>query len=64
MRPPRVAMMDWITGESTANASLGRPTPAAAAAFPQAIVALTALAPSIWFKARRCPPASHTATLT
>jgi hypothetical protein len=56
-------MLDWITGEATANAPLGRPKPAEAAAFPWATVALTARAPAIRFKARRCPPASHTATL-
>jgi hypothetical protein len=39
--------MDWITGESAANAPLGRPTLAKAAAFPWVTVALTALASSI-----------------
>ena len=32
MRPPIVAMIDWITGESAAKAPLGRPKPAEAAA--------------------------------
>src|ERR687887_44700 len=64
IRPPMAAMTAWITGESACRAPLGRPKPADAAAFPWATVALTTLAPSIRLKARRFPPASHTATLS
>lgn len=53
---PRVAMMDWIPGESTANAPLSRPKPAEAAAFPWATVVLTALAPLHTVKSQEIPP--------